>query len=83
MKLTPRHRQIADLLVEGRTDKEIAKALGIAPGTVKAYCDQMLRTNGHKRRMSFASAYAVHKAMEGLRGQRVLDLSKDFGVPVC
>ena len=35
LRLTPRERQILDLLVEGRTNKEIAGQLGVSDQTIK------------------------------------------------
>jgi DNA-binding NarL/FixJ family response regulator len=40
IKITPRDRQVLDLLVQGCSNKEIAKELNISPRTVK----QHLRT---------------------------------------
>lgn len=41
--MTPRERDIAALLIEGRTGKEIGKALGISPRTVDIYRTRLLR----------------------------------------
>jgi DNA-binding CsgD family transcriptional regulator len=42
MALTPRHREILDLLVEGKSNAEIGEALHIAEKTVKNYVSQVL-----------------------------------------
>lgn len=49
--LTPRELEIARLIAQGMTYKEMGEALGISPSTVKAYTDQVRRLLGlkHKR----------------------------------
>jgi PAS domain S-box-containing protein len=42
-KLTSREREIAPLLVEGRTSKQIARALGISPRTIDAHRARLMR----------------------------------------
>ncbi len=39
-RLSPRHRDCLRLVYERRTTKEIARELGIAPGTAAAYCKE-------------------------------------------
>lgn len=48
--LTPRQRQIATLLGAGLSNKDIARELFLAPGTVKLHVAAVLRCLGVKRR---------------------------------
>jgi PAS domain S-box-containing protein len=41
--LTAREREIAQLLVEGRTSKQIARALGVSPRTIDAHRARLMR----------------------------------------
>ncbi len=45
-RLTPREREIALLLTEGLTSKEIAQRLEISPYTVKGYLNFLMRKLG-------------------------------------
>ncbi|HEU4459614.1 MAG TPA: LuxR C-terminal-related transcriptional regulator [Methylibium sp.] len=45
-QLTPREREIAALLIEGRTSKQIGKAIGTSPRTVDVYRARLLRKYG-------------------------------------
>ena len=50
-QMTHREREVLGLLVEGRTNREIAKAMGVEPVTVKAHMGRMLRKAGAKNRV--------------------------------
>ena len=41
--LTPREREVAALLIEGRTSKQIGKTIGISPRTVDIYRARLMR----------------------------------------
>jgi PAS domain S-box-containing protein len=47
--LTPRERDISAMLIEGRTGKEIARALTISPRTVDVYRARLLRKYNVKK----------------------------------
>jgi DNA-binding NarL/FixJ family response regulator len=53
-RLTPRERQVLALIVEGRSNKAIGVALGIAEGTVKSHIRQMMLTMRVKSRTQMA-----------------------------
>lgn len=53
-RLTPRERQVLALIVEGKTNKAIGTALGIAEGTVKSHIRQMMLTMRVKSRTQMA-----------------------------
>jgi DNA-binding NarL/FixJ family response regulator len=56
--LTPREREIATLIAEGLTNKEIAARLGLTLGTVKHYVHQILEKTGLPSRVSIAMHHA-------------------------
>lgn len=57
--LTPRRREILRLVVEGKSNKEIARALDISPFTARFHVSALMRTLGVTTR-----AAAVAKALE-------------------
>ena len=44
--LTPRERAVLVLVVEGRTSKEIARLIGVQPGTVDTYRSRIMTKLG-------------------------------------
>jgi DNA-binding NarL/FixJ family response regulator len=58
LPLTTRQREVLRLLVEGRTNKEIARALDLSLGTVKIHLTAVFRTLGVTTRAAAAAAGA-------------------------
>ena len=59
---TDREKEVLELLVAGRSNKEIGSALGIAERTVKAHVAKLLRKVGVQNRISLS----VHAITQGL-----------------
>jgi DNA-binding CsgD family transcriptional regulator len=55
MKLTKREQQVVAILLEGRSNKEIARRLGIAEGTVKWHLHSIFRKTGVFRRAALVA----------------------------
>jgi DNA-binding NarL/FixJ family response regulator len=58
--LTPREREILELLVEGLGDAEIAHALGLSPRTVSWYIGELLKRTQTPSRVALA-VYAIRQ----------------------
>jgi DNA-binding NarL/FixJ family response regulator len=58
--LTPRQRQVLDLLVRGHSNREIAAHLGVAQGTVRIHVAAILRALNVRNRTQ-AALTAMHK----------------------
>ncbi len=56
-RLTRRERQMLDALVQGKTDKEIAAALGISPKTVSYHLVNLYRKLGVSNRRAAREAW--------------------------
>lgn len=56
--LTPREREVLEILVEGKSNKEIGRPLGIGVRTVKAHVAKLMRKVGVRNRIAL-SAYAI------------------------
>lgn len=57
-RLTPREREILGLIARGLTNKEIARDLGIGPGTVKSHVEKLIAKLGVADRTQ-AAVFAV------------------------
>jgi two-component system, NarL family, nitrate/nitrite response regulator NarL len=66
--LTPRQREIFDLIVVGTSNKEIARELGLSQGTVKIHIAKLFRKLGVRRR----GAVALAAANRGLRASYLI-----------
>jgi len=65
-KISDREREVLQLLVAGRSNKEIAEALGIEERTVKAHVAQLMRKVGVQNRI----ALSVHAITHSLCSKR-------------
>lgn len=59
-RLTPREREVLEALAGGSTNKEIALALGITPGTVKAHVERLIGKLGVRDRTQAAILATRH-----------------------
>lgn len=60
VEFTPREREIAALLIEGLTSKNIGRRLGVSPRTVDVYRARLMRKTG-----ASTTAELVHKLLSG------------------
>jgi NarL family two-component system response regulator LiaR len=58
--LTDREREVLALLVDGKTNKEIAEALTLSPATVRVYVSNILSKLGAKNRTEAARIALQH-----------------------
>ena len=56
--LSPRQREIFDLIVVGQSNKEIARTLGLSEGTVKIHITKLFEKLGVRHRSDVALAGA-------------------------
>lgn len=61
-RLTPREREVLDALASGGTNKEIALALGITPGTVKTHVERLIGKLGVRDRTQAAVIAVEHRS---------------------
>ena len=68
-QLSERERQLLTLLIQGRTNREIAAQLELSPKTVKRYFGELYRGLGVHGRVRLAMWAYTHQ--EALRGEPV------------
>jgi DNA-binding NarL/FixJ family response regulator len=61
-RLTPRQREVLQLVAEGHTTKEIAKKLGISPKTAESYRSEVMKTLDIHDTASL-TRYAIRKGL--------------------
>lgn len=67
-ELTPREQQVLELVEQGMKNKEIARALGIRPGTVKIHLKHIFEKTGVRGRYGLA--------LTGLKEKGMLELAQ-------
>jgi DNA-binding NarL/FixJ family response regulator len=65
--LSPRERQVLDLIMTARSNREIAMELGIEERTVKAYVASLLRKLGSENRVSLSVQATQDSLREAMR----------------
>jgi DNA-binding CsgD family transcriptional regulator len=55
--LTPRQRQVVELIAAGCSNEEVGERLGISPRTAKAHCDVLRQKLGVSRRRQIPFAF--------------------------
>jgi DNA-binding NarL/FixJ family response regulator len=66
---TSRETQVLEMLLEGRSNKEIARLLGIEERTVKAHVARLMRKAGVKNRVAL-SIHAIHHSLARTAAER-------------
>ena len=57
--ITPRQREVIELIAQGLSNEEISQVLGISPRTAKAHCDVLRQKLGVNRRRQIPVAYRL------------------------
>ena len=68
-EVTPKQKEIAQLMVEGKDNKKIAQELGMSPGTLRAHQQHMRQVTGQKKTEDAARAI-VNPKKYGAAGQQ-------------
>jgi DNA-binding NarL/FixJ family response regulator len=79
--LTPRQREIFDLIVLGTSNKEIARELRLSQGTVKIHIAKLFRKLGVRRRGGVALAAANLGLRASFNVPGTVGLQNDSSLP--
>jgi DNA-binding NarL/FixJ family response regulator len=60
LKITSRQKDVLELLTLGKSNKEIAKVLGLKPGTIKMHTSRIFRLLGVSNRTEAVTTYAKY-----------------------
>ena len=60
LKVTSRQKDVLELLTLGKSNKEIAKVLGLKPGTIKMHTSRIFRLLGVSNRTEAVTTYAKY-----------------------
>ena len=80
-RLTPRERQVFQLIAEGKTNREIAELLGVAVKTIDTHRSHLMRKLGIHDQAALVK-YALRKDLIGLGGEPVNPDTVDYVGPV-
>lgn len=59
LTITPRQREVVELIAAGMSNDEVGARLGISPRTAKAHCDVLRQKLGVSRRRQIPVAYRL------------------------
>jgi two-component system, NarL family, nitrate/nitrite response regulator NarL len=64
LRLSPRERQVFELILRGLANKEIAAQLGISESTAKFHVSAILKKCGARSRVDVVREYEIEPALE-------------------
>lgn len=64
LRLSPRERQVFELILQGLTNKEIASHLGISESTAKFHVSAILKKCGVRSRLDVVREHKIEPALE-------------------